>query len=167
MNVISLDIDFSNCPHYLQTQNHFSFINKTEDYLIFVFFFSICVFFHNHSRIAELQGKLEGFSLTPRYHFHSFHRYLNISRAITAESFTSAHRLQSDSNWQPLVSERKSLTTKLRALKSTLEVYAKENHTDIISPTKISMISLQIALVNLTLLSKTIIPTFMAATSQV
>ena len=30
---------------------------------------------------------------------------------------TSAHSLQPDSNWESLVSERKSLTTKLRALK--------------------------------------------------
>ena len=48
-------------------------------------FFS-CVFFHNHSRITGLQGKGEGISLTPQYHFHPLHRYLDISRAITAES---------------------------------------------------------------------------------
>ena len=39
----------------------------------FVFFFSIWVFFHEHSRITELQGKGEGIPLTPRYHFHPLH----------------------------------------------------------------------------------------------
>ena len=33
-------------------------------------FFSIWVFFHNHSRITGLQGKGKGISLTPHYHFH-------------------------------------------------------------------------------------------------
>ena len=39
------------------------------------FFFSIWTFFHNHSRITGLQGKGEGISLTPHYHFHPLHRY--------------------------------------------------------------------------------------------
>ena len=33
-----------------------------------------------------MQGKGEGISLTPHYHFHPLHRQLDISRAITAES---------------------------------------------------------------------------------
>ena len=49
-------------------------------------FFSIWVFFHEYSRITGLQGKGEGISLTPHYHFHPLHRHLDISRAITAES---------------------------------------------------------------------------------
>ena len=52
----------------------------------FFFFFSTWVFFHEHSRIAGLQGKGEGISLTPHYHFHPLHRRLDISRAIAAES---------------------------------------------------------------------------------
>ena len=48
--------------------------------------FSIWTFFHEHSRITGLQGKGEDISLTPHYHFHPFHRHLDISRAITAES---------------------------------------------------------------------------------
>ena len=47
---------------------------------------SIWVFFHDHSRITGLQGKREGISLAPHYHFHPPHRHLDISRAITAES---------------------------------------------------------------------------------
>ena len=52
---------------------------------VFVFF-SIRVFFHNHLRITGLQGKREGISLTPHYHFHLLHRNLEISQAITADS---------------------------------------------------------------------------------
>ena len=33
-------------------------------------FFSICVFFHNDSQTTGQQGKGEGISLTPHYHFH-------------------------------------------------------------------------------------------------
>ena len=76
------------------------------------FFFSIWVFFHEHSRFTEQQGKGEGIYLTPLYHFHPLHRHLDISRPTAAESSP----LQPDSNREPLVSERKSLTTKLRAL---------------------------------------------------
>ena len=49
-------------------------------------FFSIWVFFHNHSQITGLQLKGEDISLTPNYHFHSLDRHLDISRAITAKS---------------------------------------------------------------------------------
>ena len=55
-------------------------------YDCYYYYFSICVFFHNHSRIAGLQGKGEGISLTPHYRFHPLHRHLDISRTITAES---------------------------------------------------------------------------------
>ena len=50
------------------------------------FFFPIWVFFHNHSWITGLKGKGESISLTPQYHFYPVHRYLDISRAINAES---------------------------------------------------------------------------------
>ena len=53
---------------------------------IFLFFFFIWVFFHNHSQITGLEGKREGISLTPHYHFHPLHRHVDISRVITAES---------------------------------------------------------------------------------
>ena len=49
-------------------------------------FFSIWGFFHERSQITGLQGKEEGISLTPHYHLHPLHRYLDIIRAITAES---------------------------------------------------------------------------------
>ena len=51
-----------------------------------LFFFFIWVFFHEHSWFTGQQGKSEAISLIPLYHFHLFHRHLDISRAITAES---------------------------------------------------------------------------------
>ena len=74
------------------------------------FYFSVWVFFHNHSRITGLQGKEEGIPLTCHYHFQPLHRHFGISQTITAESSF----LHIGSN--TLVSECKSLTTKLRAL---------------------------------------------------
>ena len=56
------------------------------------FSFSIRFFFHDHSRITELQGKGEGISLTLHYHFDPLHRHVDISQAITAES-SSLHIL--------------------------------------------------------------------------
>ena len=57
-----------------------------KPYFFFFLFFSVLVFFHGYSRITGLQGKGEGISLTPQFHFHQLHRYLDISRAIAAES---------------------------------------------------------------------------------
>ena len=54
--------------------------------VVCIFFFSIWVFFHEHSRFTGQQGKGEGIYLTPLYHFHPLHRHLDISRAIAAES---------------------------------------------------------------------------------
>ena len=54
--------------------------------LKYQFFFSIRIFFHDHSRTTGLQGKGEGISVTPHYHFYPLHRHLDISRATTAES---------------------------------------------------------------------------------
>ena len=79
--------------------------------LSFRSFFSIWVFFHEHSRITGLQRNGKGISLNPHYHFHPLHRHLNISW-----TFTSAHSWQPDWNRETLVSECKSLTTKLCTL---------------------------------------------------
>ena len=56
------------------------------DLILKKIFFSICVFFHTHSRITGLQEKGKGISLTPHYHFHPLHRHLDISRGIAAKS---------------------------------------------------------------------------------
>ena len=50
------------------------------------FFSSIWVFFHIHSRFTGQHGKGEALCLTPLYHFHPFHRLLDISRVIAAGS---------------------------------------------------------------------------------
>ena len=52
---------------------------------LFIIIFSIWVFFHEHSQITGLQGKGEGF-FSSSLHFHPLHKYLDIGRAITAES---------------------------------------------------------------------------------
>ena len=49
-----------------------------------IFFYQVV--FDDHSQITGLQGKGEGISLTPHYHFHLLHRHLDIIQAITAES---------------------------------------------------------------------------------
>ena len=71
---------------------------------ILFYFFSISVFYHDHSRITGLQGKGEGISLTPRYHFHPFHRHLDISQVITAESsplHIASSRTRTGNLWFP------------------------------------------------------------------
>ena len=88
-------------------------------HLCYIIFFSIWVFFHDHSRITVLQEEEKATFLTPHYHFHPLQRHLDISRAITAGS-SSLHTYSSRNlNRQPLVSKRKSLTTKLSALKKS------------------------------------------------
>ena len=57
--------------------------------------------FHEHWQFTGQQGKGEAISLTPRDY---------------CRELTSAHSLQPDSNREPLVSECKSLSTRLRAL---------------------------------------------------
>ena len=80
--------------------NHLSF-----DVIIIIF--SVWVFFHEHSRITGLQGKGEGISLSPHYHFHPLHRHLNISRAVTSESLPlriASSRTRAGNLWFPSAS---------------------------------------------------------------
>ena len=86
---ITLLYDYSDLRSYLSflksrhSENDFRWRDFFTDFRIF--FFSIWVFFHEHSRFAGQQGKGEAISLTPLYHFHPLHRHLDISLAITAE----------------------------------------------------------------------------------
>ena len=73
-------------------------------------FFSIWVFFHNHSRFTGQQGKAETITLTLLYHFHPFHRHFQPDDYC--RELTTAHSQQPNSNRKALVSESKSLTTK-------------------------------------------------------
>ena len=55
---------------------------SNDDREYYFFFFLSGFFFQKHSRITGLQGKGKGISLTPHYHFHPLHRYLDISRQL-------------------------------------------------------------------------------------
>ena len=82
-----------------------------------IFFFSIRIFFHEHSRFTGQQGKGKGFSFNsslplPPALIHTLrHQSTNYCRELT-----STQSQQLNSNQKPLVSEHKSLTNKLRAL---------------------------------------------------
>ena len=76
--------------------------------LSWVFF---CLGFLSRTFTIHRQQRRNAISLTPLYHFHPLHRHLDICRTITAESSPQQPSL----NREPLVSERKLLTTKLRA----------------------------------------------------
>ena len=70
-------------------------------------FFAVWVFFDEHWRITGLQGKGEGISLTPHYHFRSLHRHLDISRVITTGSsplHIASRRSQTGNFWFPRAS---------------------------------------------------------------
>ena len=93
------------CIHMLYMIN-FSVVVMQLIYNIYIYF-SIWVFYHDHSQITGLQGKGEGISLTPHYHFHPLHRYLDISRAITAESsplHIASSRTRTGNLWFPSAS---------------------------------------------------------------
>ena len=85
---------------------------------IYIYIYSIWVFFHENSRITDHRTGWEGGG-------HFFNSSLPLPTALRTlrhypgdycRELTSAHSQQPDSNREPLVSERKSLTTKLRAL---------------------------------------------------
>ena len=87
--------------------SYLNFDSMRNRFFFFLFFFSIWIFFHEHSRITELQGKGEGFSLTPHYHFYSLHRHLDISWAITAENsplHIASSRTRTGNLWFPSAS---------------------------------------------------------------
>ena len=54
-------------------------VHDLRKYIYIYIYFSIWVFFHEHSRITGLQGKGEGIYLSPHYHFHPLLRHLDIS----------------------------------------------------------------------------------------
>ena len=84
-------------------------------------FFSVLVFFHEHSQFIGQLGKREAISLTSLCHFHLPYRHLEISWVIAAES-SSLHitisQTQTGNIWFP---SPKLLTTTLRALNGRLK----------------------------------------------
>ena len=94
-------------PYLSQDSCRKNFLKRTKINNLHFFFFPIWVFFHEHSQITGLQGKGEGISLTPHYHFHPLHRHLDISRAITAESsppHIASSRTRTGDLWFPSAS---------------------------------------------------------------
>ena len=81
-------------------------------------FFSIWVFFHEHSRITGLQREGGGHFFISLLPPPPASQTLRHQPSDYCRELTSAHSQQPDSNREPLVSQRKSLSTKLRALKS-------------------------------------------------
>ena len=74
---------------YIYIFMHVSKYLHSNIYLLSFFlylFFSIWVFFREHSRFTGLQGKGEGISLTPHYHFHLLQGHLDVSMTIPAGS---------------------------------------------------------------------------------
>ena len=79
-----------------------SFSRKTERKLLF---FSVSVFFHEHSRISGKKENGEAIFNSSSYHFHPLQRYLGISRTITAESLPlhlGSDRTRTGYLWFPL-----------------------------------------------------------------
>ena len=83
-------------------------------------FFSIWVFFYEHSWSTGQQWKEETITLALLYHFDLFPRHLDIRRTITADSIgaNTAESLGSELNRESLVFERTMLITEERALMS-------------------------------------------------
>ena len=89
-------------------------------------FFSIWVFFHQHSWITGLQGKGEDISLTPHYHFHSLHRHSTMIRVIILNIYV---------NHQSYLKQFLNPSWKLFSLMKSLTMY--NNQTSIYIYTKI------------------------------
>ena len=81
-------------------------------------FFSIWVFFHIHSRFTGQQGKGGGYLFNSSLPLPPVSQTRRYQPGNCCRELTSAHSQQPDSNQEPLVSERKSLSTKLHALSS-------------------------------------------------
>ena len=82
--------------------NHF--IQKIENFFFYLGFLSR-TFTIRRTQVDRRDNKSS--SLSPLYLFHALHRLLDINRVIIVES------QQPSSSWEPLISERKSPTTKL------------------------------------------------------
>ena len=82
-----------------------------------VFFFSIRVFFHEHPRFTGQQGKGEVIYFSSSLPLPPASQALRHKSGDYCGEHTSARSWQRGSNREPLVSELKSITTELRALK--------------------------------------------------
>ena len=73
---------------YLSSYTQSLFLHVVKRILLLVVFlsFSIWLFFPEYSRFTGQQMKGEAIFLYPSYHFHPFHRHLDISLVIATES---------------------------------------------------------------------------------
>ena len=97
-----------------KVKEQYSGLKVLESIITEAIFFSIWVFFHEHSGFTRQQGKVSlSISSTAFYHFHLLHRHLDISRAVTAER--SPMHISSSWTWTRNIffSKCKLLTTKL------------------------------------------------------
>ena len=69
------------------TESLFLHVVKHNLLFLFLFFFSIWLFFYEYSRFTGQQVKGEAISSYPFYHFHPLLRHLDISWVIAAESW--------------------------------------------------------------------------------
>ena len=98
------------------------------------FFFFFCFYFGFLSRTLtnhRTVGEGEGISLSPRYHFHSLHRHLGISKKISAESpplHISSSQTRTGNLWFPR-SSRAHTTSKISCVKARArcETFLSEN----------------------------------------
>ena len=59
---------------------------RIDNWEIQIPFFSFWNFFHEYSRFTGQQKKGGAVSLIPHFHFHTFLKHLDISRAVSEES---------------------------------------------------------------------------------
>ena len=95
------------CTGYQNLWLRFTLLPKLFGTNPYKFFFFYLGFFHDHSRITRLQGKGEGIFLAPHYQFHLLHEYLDICRAIIADSFPlhiASSQTRTGNYWFPCAS---------------------------------------------------------------
>ena len=90
-------------------------------------FFSIWVFFHEHLRFTGQEGKGKAISLSPLLALPPTSQTLRQWAGDYCRELTSANNWQPDPNRERLVSERKSLTTKLRVQRVVSSIGYKFN----------------------------------------
>ena len=93
---------------------------NTEFFLLFFFYLG---FFSRTFKIHRTAGEGEGYFFKSPLALPPASQTLIHQLGDYCRELTSAHSQQSDSNREPSVSERKSLTTKLRAFKTTSSLW--------------------------------------------
>ena len=102
------------------SMNMESWVVGTFYLFIYLFFCTIWIFFHEDSRFTGQKGKRKGISFNSFLPLPLALQILIHQPGVYCRELTSAHSQQPESNREPLVAKRKSLTTKLAAFKSSL-----------------------------------------------